>query len=66
MRDYLKLFALLIEAVKELKTENDSLKQRIEVFEEKLNCHKIIFLAYFSYVFYYLVNRNRKRNNGYK
>ena len=32
--DYAKLTAVLIEAVKELKSENESLKQRIEALEE--------------------------------
>ncbi len=34
--DYSKLTALLIEAVKELKTEKKNLEKRIEVLEEKL------------------------------
>jgi hypothetical protein len=34
--DYAKLTAVLIEAVKELKSENESLRQRIEVMEEAI------------------------------
>ena len=37
--DYSKLTALLIEAVKELKTEKKNLEKRIEVLEEKLGAN---------------------------
>jgi hypothetical protein len=42
--DYGKLTPLLIEAVKALKTENESLKQRIEALEAKMQQVSILSL----------------------